>query len=103
MRQDEHSARWPPLGINFWSFGDIDLMYAMIYVEKTSPLELEVLELEAIAGIRVEGAGVRGLSVIIPSRNETNLKACVKALWSCEPGIRFIVVDEGWRFRGLRV
>ncbi len=42
-----------------------------------------------------------GLSVVIPSRNASNLSACVSAIWENEPdrsgrsGLRIIIVDDG--------
>lgn len=38
---------------------------------------------------------MNGLSVIIPSKTATNLKACVKAVRDCGETCRIIVVDDG--------
>jgi GT2 family glycosyltransferase len=36
-----------------------------------------------------------GLSVIIPSRNVSNLMACIEAVRDREPEVRFLVIDDG--------
>jgi GT2 family glycosyltransferase len=41
---------------------------------------------------------VNGLSVIIPSKNATNLRACVEAVRKNEPGVRIFVIDDGVDF-----
>lgn len=38
---------------------------------------------------------MRGLSIIIPSRNVANLLPCLRALRACDPHLRAIVVDDG--------
>lgn len=38
---------------------------------------------------------MNNLSVIIPSKTASNLKACVKAVRDCEPACRIIVIDDG--------
>lgn len=38
---------------------------------------------------------VRGLSVVIPSRNAANFKACAAAVRECEPFAKIILVDDG--------
>lgn len=38
---------------------------------------------------------MRNLSVVVPSRNVSNLNTCVRAIRECEPDISVVVVDDG--------
>ncbi len=38
---------------------------------------------------------MNSLSVIVPSKNATNLAACVTAIWQHEPKVRIITIDDG--------
>lgn len=40
---------------------------------------------------------MRGLSVVIPSRNDDNLQACISAIGDNDPLVRLVVVDDGLR------
>ena len=44
---------------------------------------------------------MNNLSIVIPSRNASNLSACVTAIWKHEPDVCTIVIDDGLDFQRL--